>query len=129
MKRALLLAFSASLFAQRPDPGSTAWERKAEVARLQIQVGSDPGPAKLLRQPRPVYPPEARAAHVEGNVLIRLTIGKNGHPRLLEVVSGHPMLIQAAIDAVKQWVYEPRMLNGEPVEVKTTISVPFTLSQ
>ena len=70
----------------------------------------------------------ARVAHVQGDVVLRATISKSGVIENLQVVSGHPILIQAAMDAVKQWRYKPYFLNGEPVEVDTTISVVFTLT-
>ena len=94
----------------------------------RIHVGSTPG-GGLLKQVAPVYPASASAAHIEGTVVLQAVIGVDGRPRNLQVVSGHPALIMAAIDAVKQWIYAPTLLNGEPVEVKTTINVPFTLSQ
>jgi protein TonB len=85
--------------------------------------------ANLIRQPRPVYPPLAKAARVQGTVKFEATIGKDGTIQNLKVISGPPLLIQAATAAVAQWQYKPTLLNGEPVEVLTTIDVNFTLSQ
>jgi len=62
-------------------------------------------------------------------VQLTATIGKDGTVRNLEVIQGHPLLIPAALDAVRQWVYQPTLLNGQPVEVQTDIDVNFTLSQ
>ena len=81
----------------------------------------------LLAKPSPIYPAIARAARVEGTVILQATISKTGSIEGLRVVSGHPMLRQAAIDAVQNWRYRPYLLNGDPVEVETTINVIFSL--
>ncbi|MGA2267481.1 MAG: M56 family metallopeptidase [Bryobacteraceae bacterium] len=99
----------------------------ADTKRLTI--GGNVQQTKLVSQVRPVYPPEAKQAHIQGVVKLRALIGKDGAVQNLEVISGHPLLVQAALDAVKQWVYQPTLLNGEPVEVVTQIDVNFTLSQ
>jgi protein TonB len=85
--------------------------------------------ANLIRQPRPVYPPLAKAARVQGTVKFEAVIAKDGTIQNLKVISGPPLLVNAALEAVKQWQYKPTLLNGEPVEVITTIDVNFTLSQ
>jgi protein TonB len=85
--------------------------------------------AKLVSQPIPTYPPEAKEARIQGVVKLNATIAKDGTMQHLEVISGHPLLIPAALDAVRQWVYEPTLLNKQPVEVQTEIDVNFTLSQ
>lgn len=82
----------------------------------------------LISKPQPVYPPLARAARIQGPVLLRAIISKNGTIENLQVFSGHPMLVHAAIDAVSQWRYRPYMLNGSPVEVETQVTVNFVLS-
>jgi protein TonB len=79
-----------------------------------------------ISRPDPVYPPIARAAHVQGVVVLQATISKTGAIENLKVLSGPPMLTQAAIDAVSRWRYKPYMLSGEPVEVETTVQVNFT---
>ena len=81
----------------------------------------------LIQKVLPIYPPIARAARVEGTVVLAATISSNGIIENLRVVSGHPMLQQAAMDAVKQWRYRPYMLNGDPVAVETTVNVIFSL--
>ena len=81
----------------------------------------------ILSKVPPDYPPIARAAHVEGTVMLHALIGKDGRVKHLTVVSGPPMLTGAAVDAVKQWVYKPYLLNGEPTEVDTTVSVNFSI--
>ncbi len=85
--------------------------------------------AKLIRHPDPIYPQIAKSARISGTVELAAIIGEDGHVQDLRVVSGHPLLRQAAIDAVKQWVYQPTLLNEQPVKVQTTIDVIFTLSQ
>jgi len=76
-----------------------------------------------------VYPPLAKAARVQGTVKFEAVIGKDGSIQNLHMISGPPLLVQAAMQAVQQWKYRPTLLNGEPVEVITTIDVNFTLSQ
>ncbi len=92
-----------------------------------IPVGGDVQMAKLLRKVIPVYPPIARAARISGVVRLIGIIGKDGVIRNLQLVSGHPMLARAALEAVQQWVYKPTLLNGNPVEVIAPIEVSFTL--
>jgi protein TonB len=82
----------------------------------------------LIQKALPQYPPLGKAVRVEGTVVLQAVISKSGTIENLRVVSGHPMLQQAAIDAVRQWRYRPYMLDGEPVEVETTINVIFSLS-
>ncbi|HEX3878222.1 MAG TPA: energy transducer TonB [Bryobacteraceae bacterium] len=94
-----------------------------------ITVGGRVQAAKLIRQPQPVYPQIARQARISGTVELAAIIGEDGHIQQLSVVSGHPLLRQAALDAVKQWVYQPTLLNEQPVKVSTTIDVVFTLGQ
>src|SRR2546427_304668 len=86
-------------------------------------------PATLLPQVEPVYPPLAKQARIQGVVVLEAEISKEGTIDNLKVVTGHPLLIQSAIDAVKQWRYKPTLLNGEPVPVVTTITVNFAFSQ
>ena len=93
----------------------------------RIRVGGQVQSAKLSNQARPVYPPLARQARIQGTVKLEAVISKEGTIEELKVISGHPLLIQSALDAVKQWRYQPTMLNGVPVEVITTIDVNFTL--
>ena len=85
-------------------------------------------PGLLIREIQPDYPPLARQARIQGSVLLQAKISKDGSIQNLRLISGHPMLAPAAIEAVKQWRYKPYILNGEPVEVETQITVNFTLS-
>ena len=82
----------------------------------------------LVYRVQPQYPPLARQARVQGTVLLHATISREGKIENLQVVSGHPLLVPAALDAVRQWRYRPYVLNNEPVEVETQITVNFTLS-
>jgi protein TonB len=84
--------------------------------------------ANLLRKVQPIYPALARQARVEGTVELRAIINRAGMIEDLVVVRGHPMLAAAAIDAVRQWRYRPYLLNNEPVEVETEVTVNFVLS-
>jgi TonB family protein len=94
-----------------------------------IRVGSEVQSAKLIRQPAPVYPPEAKAAGISGRIILNVVVAKDGTVKDVSLVSGHPFLVAPAEDAVKQWVYKPTLLNGEPVEVLTQVEVNFTPSQ
>ena len=94
----------------------------------RIRVGGAVQKANLIRQVRPVYPPLARQARIQGTVKLTAIIAKNGTIEKLEVVSGHPLLIPSALQAVKQWRYKPTLLNGQPVEVVTQVDVNFTLT-
>ena len=98
----------------------------ATPQRVRISAGVTKG--LLIQRIEPPYPALARAARVQGDVVLSAVIDSNGHITNLLLVSGHPMLVPAAIAAVKQWRYKPYLLNGQPVEVETTITVIFTLS-
>src|SRR5262249_48631815 len=84
--------------------------------------------ALLTKKVQPVYPSLARQSHISGTVKMHAIIGKDGTVRVLDVLSGHPLLTKAAVDAVKQWLYKPTVLNGHGVEVDTTIDVLFSLT-
>lgn len=94
----------------------------------RIRVGGAVQRANLIRQVRPVYPPLARQARIQGTVRLTAVIAKNGTIEKLEVIKGHPLLIPSALQAVRQWRYKPTMLNGVPVEVVTQVDVNFTLT-
>jgi len=95
----------------------------------RIQAGSVLTNNNLIRRVQPVYPQEAKTARIEGTVRFSAIIGKDGRIWNLQVISGHPLLVESALAAVRQWEYKPTLLNGQPVEIKTTIDVNFTLSQ
>jgi TonB family protein len=109
-------------------PGAATLE-PAAADGPRIKVGGNVQSAKLRSQPRPVYPPEAKQARISGVVHLMAIIAVDGTVKRLEVMDGHPLLVPSALDAVRQWVYEPTYLNGEPVEIETQIDVNFTLSQ
>jgi len=103
----------------------TAVPKVAAPQRVRVSQGVSQG--LLIHKVLPQYPPLARQARIQGVVVLEALIGKDGSIQNLHVVSGHPMLTNAALDAVKQWRYKPYYLNGEPVEVETSINVNFTL--
>lgn len=94
--------------------------------RIRISGGVTKG--LLIHRVEPTYPTLARSARVQGDVVLNAIIDTNGQIQNLQLVSGHPMLVPSAIAAVRQWRYKPYLLNGQPVEVETTITVIFTLS-
>jgi protein TonB len=98
----------------------------ATPQRVRVSAGVTSG--LLLRKVNPNYPPLARQARISGTVVLHAVISKDGSIEGLQLVSGHPMLAPAAIEAVKQWKYRPYLLNGEPVEVDTEVQVNFTLA-
>ena len=93
----------------------------------RIQLGGQLEEARLVHFVKPSCPPLARAAHLSGTVKLHAVIGEDGTVRELQAISGPPLLIPATLDAVKQWRYQPTLLNGEPYEVETFISVIFRL--
>lgn len=109
---------------QRPAGGSAYG-----ATPQRIRVGSNVQKAKLVQQPAPVYPPLAMQARISGVVRMNVIIGKDGTVQNLTLVSGHPLLATSAMEAVKQWVYAPTLLNGQAVEVVTQVEVEFSLSQ
>jgi TonB family protein len=96
--------------------------------RRTVQVSSKVQEARLVRRIEPVYPYLAKVTHREGRVELRALIAADGRIRSLEVVSGDPLLVQSALTAVGEWRYQPTLLNGEPVEVATYITVIYTLN-
>jgi periplasmic protein TonB len=98
----------------------------ATPQRVRVSSGVQSG--LLVRKVNPTYPPLARQARIQGVVLLQAEISKDGNIINLQLISGHPMLAPAAIEAVKQWKYKPYLLNGEPVEVETQVQVNFTLA-
>lgn len=94
----------------------------------RVRVSSGVSTGMLVRKVPPTYPPLARQARIQGTVVLQATISKEGSIENLQLISGHPMLAPAAIEAVKQWKYKPYLLNGEPVEVETQVQVNFTLA-
>jgi periplasmic protein TonB len=100
-----------------------------KVTPKRVTVGGNVQAARLVNRVQPLYPPLARQTRISGTVKLHAIIGKNGAVEQLQVVSGHPLLVQSALDAVRQWRYQPTLLNGDPVEVDTEIDVIFSLAQ
>lgn len=94
----------------------------------KLRVSSGVAEGMLVHQVKPQYPTAARLARIEGRVMLQAIIARDGTVENLRVISGHPMLVPAAIDAVKQWRYKPYYLNDKPIEVETQIVVNFVLS-
>jgi protein TonB len=125
-------------------PGSTGNQGGGDTVINEIGTGMKPAipPAPLARAPRvshvmegnlirrvqPEYPALAKQARIQGTVVLRAVINREGMIQDLQVLSGHPLLVQAAINAVRQWRYKPYYLNDQPVEVETQVTVNFSLS-
>lgn len=103
--------------------------RQNKSGEQTIQIGGPVMAGRILKQSPPVYPELARKARIQGVVRLDVLIGKDGVVETINVIDGYPLLRAAAIDAVKQWVYQPTTVNGEPVKVHTQVEVNFTLSQ
>jgi TonB family protein len=109
-----------------PQEKQPAASQSQSPARVRVSSGVAAG--LLMVKSNPVYPQKARKDRVQGTVVLRAVIDKNGNVASLDVVSGDPVLAKAAIKAVKKWKYLSYLINGQPVEVETTIQVNFTLS-
>ncbi len=127
--------FTALAPIEQPAPMPPPQTAPAPATRVQpgqptrIRQGGAVQLARLVHRIEPVYPPIARQARISGTVELMGIIGTDGRVRELHVVNGHPLLARAALDAVSQWVYQPTLLNGEPVEVIAPITVIFRLTQ
>jgi TonB family protein len=108
----------------RPPPPPSGTQA---TAPQRITIGGNVVQQQRLRDVPPVYPELARQARIEGVVRLNIVIDKQGRVVDIKVISGHPLLIPAALEAVKQWEYNPTLLNGQPVEVVAEVSVPFVL--
>jgi protein TonB len=116
----------ACALAAGESPKAVAGGDKAATP-LRAMISPEVAAGMLLEKPNPVYPPIAKAAHVEGTVVLQATISKTGTITTLKVVSGPAMLQEAALDAVRTWRYRPYLLSNRPVEVETTVSIVFAL--
>jgi protein TonB len=104
-------------------------EKPAAQPARAVKVGGVVAEANLIRRIQPLYPPLAKAARVSGIVRFAAVISKEGRIENLQLLSGHPLLVQTSREAILQWQYRPTLLNGQPVEVITEIAVQFTLAQ
>lgn len=106
---------------------STVLSALSTAPPLRIRVGGNVQQARLIYKPHPRYPETARAAGTQGTVRMKVVIGTDGLIKELEVVSGPSELVDASVEAVRQWRYKPTFLNGLPVEVVSTIDIVYTL--
>ncbi|MGA7914835.1 MAG: TonB family protein [Candidatus Acidiferrales bacterium] len=139
MKRTLVLVAlcvvvtTGAVAQQRPGDSSGAPSSSSQPPPLlpqkpsRIRVSGKVAATKITRLVQPVYPEVAKLAKVEGTIVLHCIIGTDGKVKEVQYVSGPPLLIKTAMDAVRQWTYQPTLLNGEPVEVDTAVSVVFTL--
>lgn len=111
----------------QPPPTPTPATRPKTERTITFAMDPVRAARNILVAPPPVYPPDARAALVEGQVKLRVRIGRDGRVIDAEVLRGDPLLVDAAIESAKQWLFQPTRLNGELVEVITQIDVNFTL--
>ena len=111
----------------RPQVTEDAGQSQPEGSGKPVEVGGDVQAARLLHRVTPVYPSLAPQARISGVVRLRAIISEEGAVQRLEVLSGHPLLVGSALEAVKRWFYRPTLLNGRPVAVITQIDVNFRL--
>jgi protein TonB len=109
-------------------PANPANNGGASNSNAPLRVSGEIQTARLIRRVTPTYPPVARAAKIQGTVRFAAVINKEGHIDGLKLVSGPAPLVGAASEAVKQWQYQPTLVNGRPVEVETQITVDFKLN-
>lgn len=122
------ICLCASLFAEKPPQQSPPPPQDQPQRPKRVRVSQGVAEALVVKKVPPNYPQEARDHRIQGVVLLQILISETGDVVDARLISGHPALAQAAIDAVKQWKYKPYLLNGEPVEVETKVQVNFTLS-
>lgn len=115
--------------AEREAMAKAAREADASSVHATVLTGPQASEANLLKKVEPVYPELATQARIQGTVEFKMTIGPDGHVQNIELLRGHPLLVDAAKQAVEQWVYRPTLLNGNPVTVTTTVTILFQLTQ
>jgi TonB family protein len=120
---------SALALGMHADAVTTADNSVPSKQPTQLSVSADVMARNLLNKVIPVYPAEAKKAKIQGTVVLDALIGRDGHIENLRVVSGPSQLQQSALDAVRFWTYKPFLLNGDPVQVKTTVNVNFALAK
>lgn len=124
----LIPGLSAHAVPDSPPPSTPAAAPKALAPSAPTQVSAGVQAAKLLFGPKPSYPALAKASRTQGTVRLQAIISANGSVRDVQVLAGSPLLAKAAVDAVRQWRYQPTLLNGVAVEVLTEIDVIFSLN-
>ena len=128
------IILTASLFLALPlllraqDPAKDAAQDEAPKPPVKrIKLGGKAASSRLVHKVQPVYPSEARDQKTQGTVRLHVILSKDGSVQKVDIVSGDPILAKAALDAVQKWMYKPTLLNGELVEVDTTVDVVFSL--
>ncbi|MBI1749514.1 MAG: energy transducer TonB [Acidobacteria bacterium] len=119
--------FVGNLEPELDEPSTGSDQETPARQPVRIRVGGNVQQARLLRTVFPVYPPLAKQARIQGTVQFQVIISREGDVKKAEVLKGHPLLVQAALDAVRGWICEPTLLDGQAIEVVTTINVVFTL--
>ena len=125
---ALATCGSALALGMHAKAASDSSDSNANKAPKQLSVSSDVMQQNILTKAVPVYPPAAKKARIQGKVALSAVIGADGTVESLRVLSGPQELQQSSLDAVRQWTYKPFLLNGNPVEVETTVNVVYTLA-
>lgn len=123
---AVSLCGSFAFSQEAPQPAPSQAQPAKSITR--IKQGGQIQSRLITNAVDPIYPQEAKDKHIQGKVRLHAIISKDGSVGQLELMSGHPLLAKAALEAVRQWKYKPTLLNGEPVEVDTTIDLIFALS-
>jgi len=101
----------------------------AQAVPQRVRVSQGVMQSLIVKKVNPTYPQGAKDDHIQGAVELNVIVDKQGNVSKLQLISGHPILAPAAIDAVKQWKYKPYLLNGNPIEVETKVTVNFTLAE
>jgi protein TonB len=112
----------------RPIEDHPAAASKPATEPIRVRIGGDARLGRPISQPQPKYPPIAVTAHIAGVVVVEAVVGVDGRVREVKAISGHPMLVPAALEAVRHWVYAPSTLNGDPIEIIAPITVTFRLN-
>jgi protein TonB len=120
--------FVPSLPRKLPRSASPGGENSDELPEPRIQVGGSVTAAKIMSRVSPQYPTVARNEHLQGTVRLHAIIGKDGNIKNLKVIKGYCSLAEASVEAVRKWRYQPTLVNGQPVEVDTTVDVIFQLN-
>jgi protein TonB len=107
--------------------GLAVGSKQPAAPAAPLPVGGDVKQAKMISPVQPVYPPLAKSQHVSGDVRIDALIDANGHVTTMKIVSGPTLLHQSAMDALKQWKYQPATLDGKPVPMHLTVTIQFRL--
>ena len=118
---------SALALGMHANEASGGSDSNASKPHKQLTVSADEMQQNILTKAVPVYPPAAKKARIQGKVVLDAVIGTDGNIESLRVISGPQELQQSALDAVRQWTYKPYLLNGDPVEVETTVNIIYNL--